>query len=1175
MDNYEKINNNYICPYCDSQIILPNYKLSNDIYDSNFVSLINSLSSHIKIFYDNINKILNDIKSVNSTLGSQTNHSKYLVKGISIKNNNYIERYRQLCDRIDMITESQKLLDDNFSLINNNINIFISEAKQIFRKIKILRVKKITETINNNNNYLGQINNIINNNKEFSDNNESHINNYNRNDNINISKNYLFKSIDNENDITRKVLSSNLSPKNKLSLSRDNNDYNKSIENIEFLVNKIKANELKKKNNNNMLIFPNNINQNIFNCTITSREFNNLHNNRNIDYFSGINNRTIKNNKPQKIIKYQKFSRNNSKFENKNIKVKKINRSSSIPEMQNKNRRNISISSPQNYSQNKGIHNSLPKQYSENYIVNKHYNINNSKINNSNDKVNILLLCNKVKEFLNDLNNNYQNNNFIEKKYELNSLVNNLLKKEKEKIEVNINNNLEKGKNNNILKSNNKIQNNNDDNLKLIKYLKDKINQLEKSINEKNKLLEDINKKKDINPINNNEKIITEKNNKILELNNNIKKLKKENNELKNNIINLKNINNQGAEKLKEVILSKDNEIEELKSKISSLESEKELLNKKNENELNNQIDYLKQENNKNEQTINELTKSLKEYEENKNKEKEENKLLKEENISLKNKIEDFKNSLIDKKRKIQELTDELENLKKKKNSIDEAKKNSRLVMEIASLKKINGSLNKKLNEFKKKNSRTNLNTVYNNNYNQNDTSSSQDFSNINKLNEKIQNFSNQNKDLSQQISKLSSEKKELEISNNEKSEQIKKMENIIDELNKKKNDIKVNNNSDNIKITNSFTKNEQQSLILTENSNTNEIVNYNSKEMKNKDIEEYKKENEELNKKIKTLTNQYEIELSIYKNEYEALKKENIKLNSNKDLEGLKNSQNFTPDKYNILCDKNYEKLQWFLLIPKNTEFDNNYNNLIWVAKDYLDNIDKFNKFESEIEIQNKTIINYIKKLEEKEEIISNLSLKYKKSEPTNNHYTSNNYDNGISLEKFNIVVNQLNDAEDKLKILQEENRKLKQNSPKTPIMNKIRESTEESNYLGYNKNYVLNIKEEKTEDVKNNNINEMNNIESVEEENEDESENYSETDTELSELKSELENIKIENNKLINEYKNLENKMKILKESFSNLLIKMTVPKKHKEEIKEILKLFEFTENEILFIVDKKKQY
>ena len=66
-------------------------------------------------------------------------------------------------------------------------------------------------------------------------------------------------------------------------------------------------------------------------------------------------------------------------------------------------------------------------------------------------------------------------------------------------------------------------------------------------------------------------------------------------------------------------------------------------------------------------------------------------------------KIEELKNNLIEKNRKIQTINEELENLKKRKSSLDEARKNSQLVMEIASLKKINSSLNKQINELKKK----------------------------------------------------------------------------------------------------------------------------------------------------------------------------------------------------------------------------------------------------------------------------------------------------------------------------------------------------------------------------------------------------------------------------------------------------------------------------------------
>ena len=134
--------NNYICPYCNSQKVKSINNIPNVNFDNNFVTLINAISFHIRKFYKKIRIIIKDIKNINTSLESQANHSKLLVKGISIKNSNYIERYRQLCDRIDMINESKKILDENFSLINNNLNIFLTDIKQIFTKMKNIRTKK-------------------------------------------------------------------------------------------------------------------------------------------------------------------------------------------------------------------------------------------------------------------------------------------------------------------------------------------------------------------------------------------------------------------------------------------------------------------------------------------------------------------------------------------------------------------------------------------------------------------------------------------------------------------------------------------------------------------------------------------------------------------------------------------------------------------------------------------------------------------------------------------------------------------------------------------------------------------------------------------------------------------------------------------------------------------------
>ena len=57
-------------------------------------------------------------------------------------------------------------------------------------------------------------------------------------------------------------------------------------------------------------------------------------------------------------------------------------------------------------------------------------------------------------------------------------------------------------------------------------------------------------------------------------------------------------------------------------------------------------------------------------------------------------------------------------------------------------------------------------------------------------------------------------------------------------------------------------------------------------------------------------------------------------------------------------------------------------------------------------------------------------------------------------------------------------------------------------------------------------------------------------------------------------NKYNELEMKLKILKEACQNILQRLTIPKKDREEIKQILKLFDFTEEEILNIIGEKKK-
>ena len=183
---------------------------------------------------------------------------------------------------------------------------------------------------------------------------------------------------------------------------------------------------------------------------------------------------------------------------------------------------------------------------------------------------------------------------------------------------------------------------------------------------------------------------------------------------------------------------------------------------------------------------------------------------------------------------------------------------------------------------------------------------------------------------------------------------------------------------------------------------------------------------------------------------------------------------------------------------------------------------------------------------------------------------------------------MNQLTDAEKTIKILQEENKKLKEKIEKKKKTKYTHEKyTDESNKLGYDKKYEISIKndddnnniinDKKISEKTNSNFseNDTNNKNKENEGEEVEDEEYEESDSLINDLRDELENTKIELDKIMNEYKFLENKFNVLRENISNLLIKMKISKKYKVDIIEILKLLEFSENEIIFIVDKKKLY
>ena len=138
--------------------------LVNIIYDNEFVSLINNLSSSLKDCFKLLNELLYNIKEISVTLGNQILHSKCLLNDLN-KNKN--EKLLQINDRLDFIDNNKNLLDNNISLMNVNISTFLGHAKSLFKKMKTKR----NDTINSIKN-LKSANNLNN-------------TNYNRNYNTN------------------------------------------------------------------------------------------------------------------------------------------------------------------------------------------------------------------------------------------------------------------------------------------------------------------------------------------------------------------------------------------------------------------------------------------------------------------------------------------------------------------------------------------------------------------------------------------------------------------------------------------------------------------------------------------------------------------------------------------------------------------------------------------------------------------------------------------------------------------------------------------------------------------------------------------------------------------------------------------------------------------------------
>ena len=268
------------------------------------------------------------------------------------------------------------------------------------------------------------------------------------------------------------------------------------------------------------------------------------------------------------------------------------------------------------------------------------------------------------------------------------------------------------------------------------------------------------------------------------------------------------------------------------------------------------------------------------------------------------------------------------------------------------------------------------------------------------KIKELIEEQKNKEKISKEKIETLNKNNQKLskeneEYSNNEKNNinKINEQKNTINELQKK-----LNNTTNEL---NSKKKSLQEKQDSIDNNNNNNIKN-------KKIIDEYEHQIELLKETNKIISNSND-ELKA-KNETILKELNDLKNNENKNNENKNNDNKinidvedvYKPEKYIIICDKNKDGLKWFLLKDKKYSSDkNNYDNLFWVDTNKIENIKNYNNFKSEEDEMNEIIISNIKKLEEKENMISQLKYKLNNYERNNSAFMDATSDSKKKINK------------------------------------------------------------------------------------------------------------------------------------------------------------------------------
>ena len=215
---------------------------NNEIYDNDFVNLLNGLNESIKEYYK-VSR--NNISEANNFLSFYEQQAKSIQSLMNeIINSNSYNRINEIFEQIPKINEIMSQIQNNTNSNEKNLNLFFEDAKMLFKKMKIKRKEKIMEI-----NSCHNINNIYKTSKGLNDSFSKSFNiNQTRNKGINnlISKNnnipnespYIhsrrFQKNQNSNQINSLLISINKAHAQLMKLINSLSDYNYMISRINF-----------------------------------------------------------------------------------------------------------------------------------------------------------------------------------------------------------------------------------------------------------------------------------------------------------------------------------------------------------------------------------------------------------------------------------------------------------------------------------------------------------------------------------------------------------------------------------------------------------------------------------------------------------------------------------------------------------------------------------------------------------------------------------------------------------------------------------------------------------------------------------------------------------------------------------------------------------------------------